>query len=413
MLIINWFSSVSKKAANRVEVYGSQYNATVIFFTVFYIANPLKWQFNSPYPTSTLIILRVISVILCLLLAMWRIWPSKLRPCLPIFWLFVLFYNLPFRTTFTILNSANSHSYAAYGVLGFVVLGVLVDNILYVWLTATGLMTGAAVYYLGGGYALPIITLSTIGYASYMIFSISFIKLVFFRNHNLRLQSQISTYKTLAGAIAHEVRGPLSAINIACQGMEDNPNLNGPEEIKSVGQLNRKVLSIIDAILLQIKFIESNRAVEKKKVNLFECLTQACNDPIFSHIDRELISVSIEKKSHVRGDRKLITQVFTNLLRNSLRALKKTKSGQIEIASQSSGNYLLVTVFDNGPGISLEQQKNLFKPFFSLNKNGIGLGLAFSKLVLENMGGKITCESQEGSFTRFIISLKTWPARRK
>src|SRR5690606_35928605 len=86
----------------------------------------------------------------------------------------------------------------------------MVDNYLYICLTISGIVAGVFVYYLCGGHTLPLIPFSTLGQAAYMICTISFIKLVFFRNHNIRLESKISSYKILAGAIAHEVRGALS-----------------------------------------------------------------------------------------------------------------------------------------------------------------------------------------------------------
>ncbi len=406
MTKVGFLPKIRDFAASRVAAYGEQYSATAIFFIVFYIANPLKWQFSGHYNVTTLVVLRVISVVLSLALSLWKFWPKKIASYLPLFWLFVLFYNLPFRTTFSIFHSAYSGSYAAFGVLGFVVLAVMVDNFLYVCLTTAGAITGILVYYLFGGHALPLIPLSTIAQAAYMVCTISFIKLVFFRNHNIRLESKISSYKILAGAIAHEVRGPLSTINVTCQGIENNPGKSADLALKTIFSLSSKMSSIIDAILLQIKFIDSSSNIELREIALFDCINDAVQDPIFSDPDRAKISLKILEDQKIIGDKRLLSQVFKNLIRNALQAIKQAKHGQIKIEATSLENYLLVKIQDNGIGIGLNQQKNLFKPFYSLSKNGVGLGLAFSKLALESMGWSISCESQRGSFTRFDLTYK-------
>lgn len=404
MTNVGFLPKIRDFAANRVRAYGEQYSATAIFFIVFYIANPLKWQFSGHYNVTTLVVLRVISVVLSLALSLWKFWPKKIVPYLPLFWLFVLSYNLPFRTTFTIFHSAYSQSYAAFGVLGFVVLAVMVDNFLYVCLAATGAIAGVLVYYLFGGHALPLIPLSTIAQAAYMVCTISFIKLVFFRNHNIRLESKISSYKILAGAIAHEVRGPLSTINVTCQTIENNPAKNAESAIKTISLLSKKMLSTIDAILLQIKFMESVSHIELKEIILLDCINDALYDPIFSDSDRAKISLKILEDQKVMGDKRLLSQVLKNLIRNALHAIKQAKEGKINIEAINIETSLLVKIQDNGIGIGLAHQKNLFKPFYSLSKNGVGLGLAFSKLALESMGWSISCASKRGSFTRFDLT---------
>ena len=150
--------------------------------------------------------------------------------------------------------------------------------------------------------------------------------------------------------------------------------------------------------------MESVRSIERKNVNLLECVNEACREPIFSDTDRDLISLDIENSLVVLVDKRLLSQVITNLIRNSLRAIKHIPQGQIKISAQKLQNRLSVIIHDNGTGINSTQQKNLFKPFYNLSTNGVGIGLAFSKLALESMGCSIACESKEGSFTRFTLT---------
>ena len=331
-------------------------------------------------------------------------------PYFPLFWLFILFYNLPFRTTFTIFNSSYTNSYAAYGVLGFVVLGVLVDNFLYILLSITGILIGTIVYLITGGLNAPIISSSIIFQSSYMILSISFIKLVFFRNHSLRLESKISSYKTLAGAIAHEISTPISTINIICSKLNSGLNSENLIIFNKIHEINIKTLDIINAILLQLKLIESNKKISCKLLNLKEIVINARNSMIFSDLDREIIYINIDDKKYVKANKRIFTQIFINLIKNSLRATKEVENPIIIISSEDIDKETFITVKDNGIGIDIKQKKKLFEPFYSLSSNGVGIGLAFCKLALQNMNCSITCESEINSYTSFIIKTKKYEA---
>lgn len=403
-------STLANKASCRVKSYGEQYNASALFFLVFYTANPLKWQLSGAHNVIPVLVLRIVALLLLIILIIKPLWPKKMLPYFPLFWLFILFYNLPFRTTFTIFNSSYTNSYAAYGVLGFVVLGVLVDNFLYILLSITGILIGTIVYLITGGLNAPIISSSIIFQSSYMILSISFIKLVFFRNHSLRLESKISSYKTLAGAIAHEISTPISTINIICSKLNSGLNSENLIIFNKIHEINIKTLDIINAILLQLKLIESNKKISCKLLNLKEIVINARNSMIFSDLDREIIYINIDDKKYVKANKRIFTQIFINLIKNSLRATKEVENPIIIISSEDIDKETFITVKDNGIGIDIKQKKKLFEPFYSLSSNGVGIGLAFCKLALQNMNCSITCESEINSYTSFIIKTKKYEA---
>ena len=107
------------------------------------------------------------------------------------------------------------------------------------------------------------------------------------------------------------------------------------------------------------------------------------------------------------GDAGRIQQVLLNLLSNARKYVPKNTSGKIKINSMITQNdgklNLTISVIDNGPGISAEDQQKLFEPFCKLeansdcNPNGIGLGLSICKLICESLGGNIMFNSDYGT----------------
>jgi signal transduction histidine kinase len=403
-MIKKYFSKAAEYVALRVFDYGHQYTATVIFFFFYYIVNPVRWDFDGQYNVTTLLVLRVLSLVLWFGLALWKFWPKKLSKYLPLYYLSVLFYNLVFRTSFVIFYTAYLPSYASFGVLGFMAFAVLVDNLLYIWLSLAGMVLGAVVFYLGGGLGLVLVSPANLTEACYMFLTISFIKLVLFRNHNIRLESKVRSYKTLAGAIAHEVGGPLNVINLECQKLINQNTQLEQKDIIVMQKMSTKVIRIIASILLQLKFMEGKQRILCERINLNKSVNRSYMDPIFSDLDRQTISIEIDPALEVLADEELLSQVFINFLRNSLRAIRNVPGGKITISAYTCADKTVsIIIYDNGVGISEKQQKKLFMPFYSQSPNGVGLGLAFSKLVLHSMGWSIACESEKGKFTRFYL----------
>ena len=92
----------------------------------------------------------------------------------------------------------------------------------------------------------------------------------------------------------------------------------------------------------------------------------------------------------VWADSEQIAQVFTNLIRNALQALEGQADADIIVMMTMEGNYIVIKVSDNGPGIPEEIQDRVFRPNFTTKNTGMGLGLAISNNSVEGSGGK-TC----------------------
>jgi signal transduction histidine kinase/CheY-like chemotaxis protein len=106
----------------------------------------------------------------------------------------------------------------------------------------------------------------------------------------------------------------------------------------------------------------------------------------------------------VRANRGELIEVFLNLFKNCLEAM--TSGGIIQVTAFRRDQTIKIEVKDNGPGISMDIQKRLFKPFTSdKGVRGQGLGLAVSRGILQSLGGSITCQSEPGKGTAIVIEL--------
>jgi signal transduction histidine kinase len=95
--------------------------------------------------------------------------------------------------------------------------------------------------------------------------------------------------------------------------------------------------------------------------------------------------------------------VFINIVRNAIQAIEKI--GTITIRTSKEGRMCLITISDTGPGIPDDIRAKIFEPNFSTKSEGMGIGLAIARRVIEDHGGTITCQSEPGKGTTFEIRL--------
>jgi signal transduction histidine kinase len=103
----------------------------------------------------------------------------------------------------------------------------------------------------------------------------------------------------------------------------------------------------------------------------------------------------------IKGDHELLAVAVTNLLKNAKEAIKER--GQIEIMTGRKDERVFLSISDNGVGIEEAELEMIFNPFFSRKADGMGLGLAYVRKVIEEHGGRITVTSQKGKGTTFTL----------
>lgn len=223
----------------------------------------------------------------------------------------------------------------------------------------------------------------------------------------------------LSSSVAHEIRTPLSIIQINTNLMQmlEVENLITSKEkkesfllsTKNICQAVKECSQVINMLLVKLKKISTVISSSEKRELLVLCSMQDTIQKALSEYPfREGEKVNYIKRDHFsyQGDERLVKHVLFNLVRNALRAIEGAQKGEIFIECQTGEEYNHLIFRDTASGISEEYLPKIFNKFETADEvhSGTGLGLAFCKLVMESFGGSIKCRSELNKFTEFTLS---------
>lgn len=187
-------------------------------------------------------------------------------------------------------------------------------------------------------------------------------------------------------------------------------NFNNTSEIKSdFVKIGSMIESETDKINLTmeniIKFSKSFKP-DFEDICLDSLIRESINDIDLSYFNNNNINIklNIDKQIIVRMDPSLMKQVFMNLVSNSINSYNGMP-GSVYIYSSYYFSKAMIVIEDKGMGISKNNLKKIFEPFFTTRENGIGLGLAFVKKVIDSHGFSIDIDTQQSKGTKVSIIL--------
>lgn len=235
------------------------------------------------------------------------------------------------------------------------------------------------------------------------------------RQQQDRLQStaRLVAMGEMASSIAHELNQPLAAISSYCTGAANLLRSNAPAT-DVVPALDKAV----DQAQRAGKVIRRIYSLARHSENRFERVY------LGAHIDAALtlMEVDIRQKSIrvtldlasqavVDGDPVLLEQALFNLFRNAVESMRDTTPDQrqILVALSCADGYVVLTVADRGCGIDARVADKLFDPLFTTKAEGMGMGLAICRSVVENHRGRLSFEANPGGGTVFRILLPMAP----
>ncbi len=202
--------------------------------------------------------------------------------------------------------------------------------------------------------------------------------------------------------LAHEVRNPLTGIRGAAELM--SAMLPGEPRAQEYCELILSGVDRIAALVEQVLEVGSPQRLARNPVNIHRVLHQALrmaglhpNAPAGMIVEQEFDPSLPE----VMGDEGALGRVFINLIRNAVEAMDA--QGMIRIRTRMENefrlaadgkhvHFLRVAISDSGPGVSDEQMRQLFAPFFTTKPSGTGLGLVLSQRIIALHGGKLWAE---------------------
>lgn len=210
----------------------------------------------------------------------------------------------------------------------------------------------------------------------------------------------------IARTIAHEVRNPLTNINLAVDQLKSEANGQEKENyIFMLDLINRnsvRINQLITDLLNSTKFTElvykkvSVNQLLDETIELAKDRIQLNNIGVVKHYSDDICDIAVDTEK--------IKIAFLNIIVNAIEAMEPDR-GILQLRTQSLDNKCVVTITDNGPGIDAESQSKLFEPYFTTKTKGTGLGLTNTQNIILNHNGHINISSERGKGTSFIISL--------
>ena len=225
----------------------------------------------------------------------------------------------------------------------------------------------------------------------------------------LRTQDKMSSLGRVAAGIAHEIRNPLSGINIY---------LNTLEKFYDKEESLGKVKQILAQLQSASNKIESviRRVMDFSKPSAPRLVLIGVNRPIEDAIG--LASVTLRKRGikieqnlaedlpMVHADPQLIEQVILNLMTNAAEAMKNVDHAKQLVISSSTENHLvLVTISDSGPGVPLNLREKIFDPFYTTKTESTGIGLSLCHRIITDHGGSLTVSESGWGGAEFTVGI--------
>jgi two-component system sensor kinase FixL len=224
--------------------------------------------------------------------------------------------------------------------------------------------------------------------------------------------SRLSLLGEMAAGIAHEINQPLTAIanysqaakNVLARDPLDADTLN-----KACAGIGEQVQRAGDVIRNLRKFV-SNREIERERLDLNGLVDGVM---VLINADAAHESVRVETEflqtpPDVSGNAVQLQQVLLNLTHNAVDAMRehnrRPKIMTIETCLASDGR-IQIRVSDRGAGVSSSLEEAIFNPFFTTKQQGLGVGLAISRSIVEAHGGQLSYERRDAGGSTFVVTL--------
>ena len=206
----------------------------------------------------------------------------------------------------------------------------------------------------------------------------------------------------ISRTIAHEVRNPLTNINLAAEQLRSEIPLNDDAKIlfDMISRNSNRINQLISDLLNSTRITELNH--EKSSINrLVDSSLQLAEDRI------NLKQIKVVKDydpdiCDIMVDPEKIKIAFLNIIVNAIEAMND--GGELYITTQTKNNKCITTIRDNGRGIAKEDVGRLFEPYFTTKEKGTGLGLTNTQNIILSHNASINAESEQGKGTTFTIA---------
>lgn len=215
----------------------------------------------------------------------------------------------------------------------------------------------------------------------------------------------------LLARLAHEIRNPLSSLDIHLQLMEEDLTLLAPHVRDKLtarldvihGEIHR-----LETLVKQFLRLAGPSALDLAPVDLARIVSHVCGvlQPEAAAREIDLTMRLPEDLPAAKADAEQLTQATLNLVINALQAVEHC--GRVEVAVSPAAESLMMAVQDSGPGVPAEALGTIFEPFYTTKAEGNGLGLWIAQQIIMAHGGTIHAANVPSGGALFTVRLPLW-----
>ena len=211
-------------------------------------------------------------------------------------------------------------------------------------------------------------------------------------------------WREMAKQVAHEVKNPLTPMKLTIQNFERKFDCNDPNIGEKVKNLSKTLVDQIDLVATVANAFSQFAQLPEKNNEQFELNHELKNiisifsdEKIYLHSNMDTIMIDIDKI--------YLSRIITNLVSNARQAADDSRENIINLDVEKRQKRIIISVEDNGIGISEELHTRIFEPNFTSKSSGMGLGLTMVRKMVEDYKGEISVKSELGKGSTFTISL--------
>jgi signal transduction histidine kinase len=218
---------------------------------------------------------------------------------------------------------------------------------------------------------------------------------------NVKRQERQAMFGRLAAGLVHDLSHPIQNIgNSTRLLMRDDVD---PESREMFQRTIERELMTLKRFMDDLRNVVKPKPVERFPLEINASIAEIVES---MHVEAERSGVAIETRYAqdplvIAGDRFALGRVYRNLITNAIQAT--AAGGRVSIATRRDGDRVEISVSDTGSGIPADRLSKVFDDFVTTKRRGLGLGLAISKRIVEQLDGTITVESEVGRGTSFTL----------
>lgn len=226
---------------------------------------------------------------------------------------------------------------------------------------------------------------------------------------NVRKQERQAMFGRIAAGLVHDLSHPIQNIGNSCKLIQKM--YEDMEYRETFRKTVERELVIVKRVLDDLRNIARPIPLERFPVDLNRTVADAA-EAMEPHAETAGLTLRTELTTEtvfIEGDVFALGRVYRNLILNAIQAT--APGGLIVVASEARGDQVQVRIYDTGCGIPPERISQIFEDFVTTKRRGLGLGLAISKKIVEQLGGRISVASEVGKGTTFVLDFPRTTAR--